>query len=99
MSHTLNDFVFQSTVFKAYEPRIYYDKYLKVIEKAEITDVDFHARRHPFATRALENCMDINTISKILGHSKVSTTLNKYFHALPNHKKRYYGPAHRTVYT
>ena len=31
--------------------------------------------------------MDINTLSKILGHSKVSTTLNKYCHALPNHKK------------
>lgn len=87
LSHTLNDFVFQSTVFKAYEPRRYYDKYLKVIEKAEITDADFHTLRHTFATRALENGMDINTLSKILGHSKVSTTLNKYCHALPNHKK------------
>ena len=31
--------------------------------------------------------MDINALSKILGHSKVSTTLNKYCHALTNHKK------------
>lgn len=87
LPHTLKDFVFQSTAFKAYEPRRYYDKYLKAIEKAEITDADFHTLRHTFATRALENGMDINTLSKILGHSKVSTTLNKYCHALPNHKK------------
>ena len=31
--------------------------------------------------------MDILVLSKILGHSDPSTTLNKYCHALPNHKK------------
>ena len=31
--------------------------------------------------------MDILVLSKILGHSDPSTTLNKYGHALPNHKK------------
>ena len=29
----------------------------------------------------------ILVLSKILGHSDPSTTLNKYGHALPNHKK------------
>lgn len=47
--------------------------------------ISIHCDVH-FATRALENGMDINTLSKILGHSKVSTTLNKYC-PLPNHKK------------
>lgn len=87
LSHNIDDFVFQSTAFKAYEPRRFYDKYLKVLEKAEIINADFHTLRHTFATRALENGMDINILSKILGHSKVSTTLNRYCHALPNHKK------------
>lgn len=48
--------------------------------------ISIHCDVH-FATRALENGMDINTLSKILAHSKVSTTLDKYCHALPNHKK------------
>lgn len=47
----------------------------------------FHTLRHTFATRALENGMDIATLSSLLGHAQTSTTLNKYGHALPNHKR------------
>lgn len=50
-------------------------------------NVTFHTLRHTFATRALEQGMDILVLSKILGHADPSTTLNKYGHALPNHKK------------
>lgn len=50
-------------------------------------NVTFHTLRHTFATRAIEQGMDILVLSKILGHSDPSTTLNKYGHALPNHKK------------
>ena len=50
-------------------------------------NVTFHTLRHTFATRAIEQGMDILVLSKILGHSDPSTTLNKYGHVLPNHKK------------
>lgn len=50
-------------------------------------NVTFHTLRHTFATRAIEQGMDILVLSKILGHADPSTTLNKYGHALPNHKK------------
>ena len=43
--------------------------------------------RHTFATRALEEGMDIKVLSTILGHAQASTTLNLYAHALPDHKK------------
>lgn len=55
--------------------------------KGSAPNVTFHTLRHTFATRAIEQGMDILVLSKILGHSDPSTTLNKYGHALPNHKK------------
>ena len=61
---------------------------LKWIEKKiKIRTLNFHCLRHTFATRALENKMDIKTLSDILGHSNVTTTLNIYTHSLINHKK------------
>lgn len=55
--------------------------------KGSSPNVTFHTLRHTFATRAIEQGMDILVLSKILGHSDPSTTLNKYGHVLPNHKK------------
>lgn len=31
--------------------------------------------------------MDINTLSAILGHAQTSTTVNRYCHAIEEHKK------------
>ncbi len=59
----------------------------KPTPKGTTPNVTFHTLRHTFATRAIEQGMDILVLSKILGHSDPSTTLNKYGHALPNHKK------------
>lgn len=55
--------------------------------KGSSPNVTFHTLRHTFATRAIEQGMDVLVLSKILGHSDPSTTLNKYGHVLPNHKK------------
>ena len=52
-----------------------------------VNDANFHSLRHTFATRAIEQGMDILVLSKILGHAQPSTTLNKYGHVLPDHKK------------
>ena len=60
----------------------------RILKAAHIRQVCFHSLRHTFATRALENKMDIKTLSEILGHSDVTTTLNIYTHSLINHKKQ-----------
>lgn len=60
----------------------------RIFKKARIRQVNFHSLRHTFATRALENKMDIKTLSEILGHSDVTTTLNIYTHSLIKHKKQ-----------
>jgi len=42
--------------------------------------VRFHDLRHTFATMALENGMDIKTLSAMIGHISAETTLNIYSH-------------------
>lgn len=81
------DFVFQSSVFKEHEPRRFYYKYLEILKDANIQNADFHTLRHTLATRAIENVMDINTLSAILGHAQTSTTVNRYCHAIEEYKK------------
>ena len=58
-----------------------------MLEDANIQNANFHTLRHTFATRAIENVMDTNTLSAILGHAQTSTTVNRYCHAIEEHKK------------
>lgn len=69
------------------DPRAYQKLYKKVLANAGVQDRKFHAIRHTFATRALELGIDIKTLSEILGHASVSTTLNIYAHSLMEQKK------------
>lgn len=72
---------------KYIEPRTYQDFFKKMLKKAAIQNTNFHTLRHTFATRALENGFDVKVLAEILGHADASTTLNKYAHALPDHKR------------
>ena len=59
----------------------------KAKSHADKVQVTFHTLRHTFATRAIEQGMEIPVLSKILGHADISTTLNKYCHAIPDRKR------------
>jgi len=48
----------------------------------------FHALRHTFATRCIESQCDYKTVSALLGHSTVNTTLNLYVHPDRGQKQR-----------
>ena len=54
----------------------------KIIKKAGIEHVNFHALRHTFATRALEAGIPAKVVQEIHGHADVSLTLNTYSHVL-----------------
>ena len=56
-------------------------------KKLNIHHHGFHALRHTFATRAIENGMDVKSLSEILGHKSPTITLNRYVHSLMSHKK------------
>ena len=70
-----------------YEPRTYQDLFKRCVRQAGIADANFHSLRHTFATRALEQGMDVVTLSRLLGHANPSITLDKYGHAMDDHKR------------
>ena len=80
--------IFSTPTGIVYEPRTYEDLFKRTLKAAGVQDINFHALRHTFATRALEAGMDIKVLSSILGHAQASTTLNLYAHALPDHKRQ-----------
>ncbi|MBR2370624.1 MAG: tyrosine-type recombinase/integrase, partial [Clostridia bacterium] len=51
-----------------------------ILERSGCKDIRFHDLRHTFATMALENGMDIKTLSAMIGHISSETTLNIYSH-------------------
>lgn len=63
------------------EPRMMQYHFQKILKEAGIEHANFHALRHSFATRCIEAGFEIKSLSEILGHANVQTTLNKYVHS------------------
>ena len=72
---------------KPIEPRTFRDHYIRILKAAGLPHFTFHALRHTFATRAIEQGMDVKALSKILGHASVGFTLDTYAHLLDDHKR------------
>ena len=85
--HSEEDFVFCSKRNKPYEPRVFYREYQALLQEANLTDITFHTLRHTFATRCIERGMDMLMVSRTLGHTNISLTLNQYSHLMPNHQR------------
>lgn len=59
-----------------------------LLARADLPDVRFHDLRHTFATLMLQSPgADINTVSRMLGHSSVKVTLDVYAHVMPGMQK------------
>ncbi len=67
--------------------RSYQRTFARILKKLCIKHLGFHALRHTFATRAIENGMDIKTLADIMGHKSPAITLSTYAHSLAPHKK------------
>ena len=62
------------------EPHTMRDTLNYLLAVAGIDHANFHALRHTFATRAIENGVNIKTLSDILGHATVQITMDLYCH-------------------
>ena len=51
-----------------------------ILEHANCKQIRFHDLRHTFATMALGSGLDVKTLSSMLGHVSVATTLDIYTH-------------------
>lgn len=70
------------------EPRTLQRRFKSVLKECGLGDINFHALRHTFATRAIEVGFDPKTLSLVLGHATVSMTLNRYVHPGMEEKQR-----------
>ncbi len=73
---------------KPTEPRTYRTYYKKLMKHLDMPNLKFHSLRHSFATRCIESKCDYKTVSVLLGHSNISTTLNLYVHPNLEQKKK-----------
>lgn len=82
---------------KPTEPRTYRSYYKNLMRLLEIPEIKFHGLRHSFATRCIESKCDYKTVSVLLGHSNISTTLNLYVHPNLEQKKKAIDQMFRTL--
>ncbi len=73
---------------KPTEPRTYRTYYKNLMKELDLPELKFHGLRHSFATRCIESKCDYKTVSVLLGHSNISTTLNLYVHPNLEQKKK-----------
>jgi len=82
-----NDYILTASP-KHTEPQTYYSRYKTFLRQHNLGDYTFHELRHTFATHCVDMGFDIKSLSEILGHADVSTTMNLYVHPTLQMKKR-----------
>ena len=70
------------------EPRTYRCYFNKLQQQLGLPKMRFHGLRHSFATRCIESKCDYKTVSVLLGHSNIGTTLNLYVHPNLEQKRK-----------
>lgn len=69
------------------EARIINYRFKTLLKQANLPSIRFHSLRHTFATRCLEQGVDVATVSKLLGHASVKMTLDTYTDSLWDSRK------------
>jgi len=78
-----NDLVFPTNIGTIFDQSNLVAEFKAVLELAGLPEIRFHDLRHTAASVMIKNGIDIITVSRTLGHSRASTTLNIYGHLMP----------------
>ena len=70
------------------DPRTCQYQFTVLLRRCGIRHRGFHALRHTFATRCVEAGADIKSVSELLGHADIKTTLKLYVHPSLESKRR-----------
>ena len=76
----VSEYVFPSPTGGPISPDSVLHMLHRVLKRAGLPAVRFHDLRHTFATLALQNGVDIKTVSGMLGHFSAGFTLDTYAH-------------------
>ena len=82
-----SEYVFSSPTGGPISPDSVLKMLHRVLKRAGLEKVRFHALRHTFATMALQNGVDMKTLSGLLGHYSAGFTLDTYGHITPAMKQ------------
>ena len=63
-----------------YHPDSVVTLHKRILKDAGLEHIRFHDLRHTFATMALQNGVDVKTVSSMLGHYSAGFTLDTYAH-------------------
>ena len=69
------------------EPRTLQYRLEAILSECEIPRFNFHKLRHAFASVCLMQGFDFKSLSELMGHSSIQTTLNIYVHSNEARKK------------
>lgn len=86
--HPDSDYIFLNARGGFFGATVISKRWKHICAELDIEYKAAHSLRHTFATRALEKGIDVKTVSKILGHKNVVTTMNVYQDVFPKQKKR-----------
>lgn len=75
-----SDFTFTEADGEIVNQKRFMNEYHSFLKKYGVSDCRFHDLRHSFASLMLQRGVDIKTLSDILGHSQISTSLDLYTH-------------------
>ena len=71
------------TLFSAYNGKL-----SEIADKLSIQKFSIHSLRHTFATRCIEGGMRPKTLQKILGHSTLAITMDRYVHVVEDEQQK-----------
>lgn len=79
--------VFTSRTGSRVKHYLIWDTFKKICQKADLEDATLHTLRHTFASHLVMAGVDLATVSKLLGHKDISTTMI-YSHLSPDHLRQ-----------